>query len=569
MKNLYISIPTLALALLATTAVDAQSAKPRPEKGTVRPHTISPIRPVARPAMENRGGVNDECATATMITVTAECSGSVASYDATAATQSIDPIQCGEYMSPDANDLWFGFVATSTVTNITVEGTLSFDAIIEGFEGPCGDLESVGCADATFPPAEPVNTSETLTMATEAGTTYYFRVYYYSEPMPTDMDFTVCVYTPTAAANDLCSSVTPEALTIGGSLTFTGDNTDGLDTEGLGSPSVWHAFTIAECANVTLDYCGTDPAFGNGLASLFMNCPSLDGFVATDDYDFETCPDGNATIRWSYLPAGTYYYAVIKDAASEPAAVGAYTLNVTATAIDAGYCDANNTDACDEMITQVTIGSLDNVSECNVDGLIADYTAESFDMEQNETLEITVRNGESFYDVNTVGVWIDWNQNESFCEANEYYELATADEGATFSGLVHAPEDALVGSTRMRVRMLYNTTPFACGEADYGEIEDYTVNVVLGTNINENELVSFGVFPNPNTGNMTVRFGGKDAKVAVELFDVTGRTIHQEQRQLFNGQQMDLGLAGTLSAGTYTLRLTTPEGRSEQRVVVQ
>jgi len=57
--------------------------------------------------------------------------------------------------------------------------------------------------------------------------------------------------------------------------------------------------------------------------------------------------------------------------------------------------------------------------------------------------------------------------------------------------------------------------------------------------------------------------------VRIELFDVAGRTVHQEQRQLFNGQQVSLGLAGSVANGAYTLRLTSPQGRSEQRVVVQ
>lgn len=265
------------------------------------------------------------------------------------------------------------------------------------------------------------------------------------------------------------------------------------------------------------------------------------------------------------MPAGTYYYAVIKDEVN--GAVGPYTVNVTASPLAPGYCDAT-AEACDEYIAQVTVGVINNTSEC-ADGPIVDYTSQSTDIMQGETISITVLNGPVTYALDAVSVFIDWNQNESFCELNETVTLATADEGVTFTGDITAPGDALAGSTRMRVRMVYDEVPQACGVSAYGEIEDYTINVTQFNGVDEFTNSDWAVFPNPNNGDMTIRFGGSDAKVAIELFDVAGRTIHQGQRQLSNGQQVDLGLAGTLANGMYTLRLTTTEGRSEQRVIVQ
>jgi len=117
--------------------------------------------------------------------------------------------------------------------------------------------------------------------------------------------------------------------------------------------------------------------------------------------------------------------------------------------------------------------------------------------------------------------------------------------------------------------MAFNADPQACGTVDFGEIEDYTVNVILGNSVRENAMVDWSVFPNPSNGDMTINYAGKDAKVIIELFDVAGRMVHQDQRQLANGQRTSLGLAGTIAHGSYTLRLSTATGRSEQRVVVQ
>jgi len=41
------------------------------------------------------------------------------------------------------------------------------------------------------------------------------------------------------------------------------------------------------------------------------------------------------------------------------------------------------------------------------------------------------------------------------------------------------PSAALGGTTRMRVRMTYSSTPTPCGSSSYGEIEDYSVYVIL------------------------------------------------------------------------------------------
>lgn len=561
----YTSAVVLVGALLVGTNANAQAAKPRPEKAlgevaSLRQTTSSPST-----SLGFRGGFNDECGTAEQITVTAECAGSLFTYDATDATESQAPIICNEYTSPEARDLWFSFEATSAITLIQVEGTLTFDPVLEGFNGSCGDLTSVACADATFPPATPVNTTETLTMATEPGSIYFFRVYSYWNPAPTDFTFTLCVYeAPPGPANDLCTNVVAESLDVGAALTFTGENSGALDTEGLGQGSVWHAFTTTECANVKVDYCGTTPAFGNAFLALFIGCPFTD-FVSPMDFDTETCTDGNLTINYPDLPAGTYFYAVMLDA--ENGAEGAYTVNVTADALSPGYCEANS-EACDEYIAQVTVGNINNISEC-ADGPIVDYTAQTLQILQSESLSITVLNGPVSYAADAVGVWVDWNRNENFCEADEYYELASADEGVTFTGTISAPGDALVGLTRMRVRMVYDMPPMACGPSDWGETEDYSVNVGLSTAIVEAGQLDWAVFPNPSNGNMTIRFGGSDAKVTIELLDVAGRAVHQEQRQLFNGQQFDLDLAGVLANGAYTLRLTSLQGRSAQKVVVR
>ena len=44
--------------------------------------------------------------------------------------------------------------------------------------------------------------------------------------------------------------------------------------------------------------------------------------------------------------------------------------------------------------------------------------------------------------------------------------------------LITPPPDAAPGPTRMRVRLTFTVLPVPCGWDSYGEVEDYTINVL-------------------------------------------------------------------------------------------
>lgn len=296
---------------------------------------------------------------------------------------------------------------------------------------------------------------------TPCGTASYGEVEDYSVSVSTGGD---------VPANDECDGAVTQALAIGGSVVFNGDNTGALDTEGLGFASVWESFTISSCAFVTVSYCGTASVFENFIIGISGVCPIDEGIAAISDNTTD-CADGNGTIYFEYLPAGTYYYPVL----SEPGSQGAYTLTVSATACPAGYCTASAIE-CDEYIANVSFIGIDNSSAC-ADGPAVDYTAISANVTQGGSYAITVTNGPDTYPEDQVVVWVDWNQDLTFTGAAETYTLTSADEGATFTGTIAVPPGATLGSTRMRIRMMYTGTPSPCGTSAYGEVEDYTVNV--------------------------------------------------------------------------------------------
>lgn len=79
----------------------------------------------------------------------------------------------------------------------------------------------------------------------------------------------------------------------------------------------------------------------------------------------------------------------------------------------------------------------------------------------------------------TVDIWVDWNQDLVFSDAEKVVNGGTTSPGGTtFSGSITVPAGTANGNYRMRVRSRYFTyasTP--CGVINYGDAEDYTIAV--------------------------------------------------------------------------------------------
>jgi hypothetical protein len=101
-------------------------------------------------------------------------------------------------------------------------------------------------------------------------------------------------------------------------------------------------------------------------------------------------------------------------------------------------------------------------------------------------------------------------------------------------------------------------------------VEDYTIDMIgIITGMESAQQSGFSVFPNPNDGNMTVRWNAASGQALIEIIDVAGRIVFSEQRAVSSGAALQLGFAGTMAPGTYMLRMTTDKGREEQRIVVR
>ncbi|HEU4719399.1 MAG TPA: T9SS type A sorting domain-containing protein, partial [Bacteroidia bacterium] len=92
---------------------------------------------------------------------------------------------------------------------------------------------------------------------------------------------------------------------------------------------------------------------------------------------------------------------------------------------------------------------------------------------------------------------------------------------------------------------------------------------VLVDGIEENGDLSFGIYPNPNSGEFDLSFttpGISDYRL--DIFSVDGKTVYSEDLQQFSGtysRHIDIRSAGS---GSYVIRLTDGGKETIRRIIV-
>ncbi len=176
------------------------------------------------------------------------------------------------------------------------------------------------------------------------------------------------------------------------------------------------------------------------------------------------------------------------------------------------YCDAT-TGTQDEYISRVQLGTIDNSSGWQ--GGVADYTDQYTEMAAGSSGEITVTNGNP-WSSDKVTVWVDWNKDYTFeTGGNEQFVLVTTNSAATFTGTIAVPAGTPDGLYRMRIRMTYSTAPLPCGNASYGEVEDYSIKVTGGAPPTPwlSADVTSGTIPAGGSTQITVTFNSASLSV--------------------------------------------------------
>ncbi|OFX19784.1 MAG: hypothetical protein A2033_18435 [Bacteroidetes bacterium GWA2_31_9] len=166
------------------------------------------------------------------------------------------------------------------------------------------------------------------------------------------------------------------------------------------------------------------------------------------------------------------------------------------------YCDALSNSTAYEFISNVSFGDINNTSVATA---YSDFTSNVTDILLGESKAIGVTISGT-YSTDQIFIWIDWNKNGVFTDAGEDV-FVSANAGVstdyTYNTTVTAPLDASLGEVRIRIRLHDSAAgPMSdpCGNSDYGEVEDYSLNVISNittSEFNGTKTVVTNVYPNP------------------------------------------------------------------------
>ncbi|WP_308366245.1 MULTISPECIES: Ig-like domain-containing protein [unclassified Microbulbifer] len=134
------------------------------------------------------------------------------------------------------------------------------------------------------------------------------------------------------------------------------------------------------------------------------------------------------------------------------------------------YCSAQGNNTNYEWIDEVSIAGTTHAS--GKDNGYADYTNELFHLSEGaNSITLTPGFNGSAYTENWK-IWIDFDNDTIFSDEEAVFSGASNSE---LNGSISIPNNAVNGTTRMRVALRYGGAPQPCGSFTYGEVEDYTV----------------------------------------------------------------------------------------------
>jgi len=544
MNQLLLSLAFLLIAVQTSSAQIMNSTRTNMMRSDITHQHVDVSRGAA-PA-------NDDCTNAEAIAVTADCDTPVAGNNTEATDVPLD-VPCDDPGS-ELLDVWYTFNSgsfTSVFVDLTPGAGMTDHAFVV-YDGCAGEV--VYCMVA------PVAVQE---VAVTANTDYWIRVYS-NLTYGVGGEFNLCVTSETVTAppppNDLCADVAAQAVALGSSVTFNGDNTGATDTEGIGYNSAWEAFTINACADVKLDFCGTTPNIQDFWLLLYTSCPAGAG-IFPSSYDTTTCADGNFTLCFPDLAPGTYFYGL----AATNNNTGPYTMTVSAEACAPDEAVNDDCTAAVALAVNTTCIAQYFTNACATQSLPA-VTCGAFTGDASDDV---------WYSFVATATWITigGDPRGNMDVVLELFEGSCGNLvsiGCSDVNGAGASEDLVATSLTVDETYylrVYDFRPqFAYGEPgfDLCVVEGASSGVGLG----ESNAETIGtLFPNPSTGAFTVPVDDRAAQVDYTIVDATGRTVLQGRVGVSDGR-IALDATGVLSAGQYAVRIEDGTATTTHRLVV-
>jgi len=185
-----------------------------------------------------------------------------------------------------------------------------------------------------------------------------------------------------------------------------------------------------------------------------------------------------------------------------------------------------------ERIAKVQFGSINNSSTGTAG--YENFTSISTTVNRGASYTITITPWMSAAFTEGYAVYIDYNKNGIFDTGETVWTQAPT-TASSVSGVISIPANALTGTTRMRVSMKYAGIPGACETFAYGQVEDYTINIIAPANASPAEIMALDnmapqgevtLYPNPVHDMLTVKgLDNTGETVNATVYNINGSVV--------------------------------------------
>jgi hypothetical protein len=361
------------------------------------------------------------------------------------------------------------------------------------------------------------------------------------------------------------TSPTGEVLASGGSFEDQEVNNFCVNGSGGGSgcppPNDLHAFEVGY-SHLYLDW---TPVAGDAEAYR-TRFKRVGQSVWTEGNWFTS----SATIWANMLPCRDYEFQVQSRCGGIEGEFSNTVILSTRGCEDA-YCYSYGT-TWDDWIARVQLKEIDH--ETGKSYGFGDYMDLSANLEQGAQYPLTLTpetddNQQPVY----WRVWIDFNQDGDFQDADELVFQQSAINTTPVFGTINIPGNALTGPTRMRVSMDPNGFAESCSTGSAREVEDYTVIVNEGSpnssSWEETMASSVEVFPNPVRERVYVKLPKRmDDPASFALLNAQGQVVKRwSQMEVNESQQVSLDVS-ELPSGLFWLEVSLASSRAVKKIVI-
>jgi len=355
-------------------------------------------------------------------------------------------------------------IATLNLTgapDVTISGNAAFSILTQ----PSASSITSGGADLTFvvrfaPTVDITNAQATISIANDD-----------SDENPYTFVVQGSSFTPAPEINIQGNGTN---IADGDTTPSTADDTD-FGNVVAASGTAARTFTIQNLGSAVLNLTDASPYIS-------ISGANAADFTITANPTTPIATSGSTTFTITFDPSAIGLRTATISIANDDGDENPYTFDIQGTGTAASYCTANGNTSFLTGVHRVVLNTIDNSDTDNTDNAYEDFTAISTTLTQSSSYNLTV-------EVNTDGgfntyafVWIDWNQDGDFLDANEAFDMGNTNAsptGATSASPLNitVPAGATLGTTRMRVAARYNSSPGSCDTGYDGEVEDYSIVV--------------------------------------------------------------------------------------------